>query len=244
MMEKHIYPEILNLRGNKLTAKCLAKLAGYLGDNDHLKMLNLEWNSVNDFEEFGRFCESLERSGVLYLDLKSNKISNTCADSIVRMVQGNRKLLGLDLSWNELTGSAAERIFEALAFNSTLVKFTLQGNKIEDALLNKIDTRITQNASEKKTEAEYLKSLNIKQVELPESSQTFTQTLTKELIVESKAKETEFVRNNLYEVLKDDLAREREVNKNLTAKIEELILGSTKEKQVSEGFQSKLANQV
>lgn len=225
-----------------MTAKSLGKLGGYIMNNDHLKMLNLEWNSINDFEDFAKFCEGLERSEVLYLDLKSNKMSNTCTDSIVRLLQNNRKLIGLDLSWNEFTGQAAERMFEALAFNSTLVKFTLQGNKIEDSLLSKIETRITQNASEKKSEAEYLKSLKARQVELPEPTQTFTQTLTKELVVEAKAKETEFVKNNLYEILKDDLSREREINKNLTAKIEEFMLGSVKEKQVSEGFQAKLSN--
>ena len=242
MMEKHICPEILNLRGNKLTAKAIAKLAAYIMNNDHLKMLNLEWNSINDFEDLLKFCDALERSGILYLDLKSNKMSNTCTDSIIRILQTNKKLLGLDLSWNEFTGQAAERIFEALVFNSTLVKLTLQGNKIEDSLLSKIETRITQNASDRRIEAEILKNLRTKQVELPEPSQTLTQTLTRELIVEAKAKETEFVKNNLYEILKEDLSREREINKNLSAKIEELMLSTTKERQVSEGFQAKSNN--
>jgi len=145
MIEKAIHPEILNLRGNKLTSLSLQVLGSFLSHSPSLKSLSLEWNGMNDRLLLGQFLAAVVKSSLQFLDLRSNKIGPNCADVLIDFISGNTGLVTLDLSWNELGNHFGLQVTEAIGKNGTLLKLVLNGNGIDQAYLDQIEAKLAKN---------------------------------------------------------------------------------------------------
>ena len=237
-MEKNILPEVLNLRGNKLTSSSLTNLIRYIRFSTSLKSLSLEWNLINDKLLLSEFLANLKLSSLVTLDLNNNKIKYDCQDVFVNFIHDNRVLLSLDLSWNDLTNGFGIRILDIFDHDTTLIKLGLSGNGIDPKIIDQIEAKLVKNGHIQNNFAEKMKKIesikydfsrNFDGEKLQKSEQRnygvdqMTNNFkTNNQFNDSTNFEATRMTSPLYEALKNDLIKEKTYNNELLTKLNEL----------------------
>lgn len=236
MIEKAINPDILVLRGNKLTAASYRVLGQYLGHSPALRSLSLEWNSMNDRTALAEFLKAVSGTMLNSLDLRSNKIGANCADILVDFILQNRNLLSLDLSWNDLGSAFGLQMVEVLGQTGTLISLGLNGNNIDQTYLDQIQTRLLKNNTQTTSEklARLQTATRTEQSGKKDSAHNGRPAESYEINDNQPRTNT-----NLYETLKNDLIREKGANNELSERVRELMARQSEEKSAREGTEMK-----
>jgi len=217
LTEQNAMPEKLYLRGNKLTGKSLEPLANYLIQHDSIKYLSLEWNECNDSVSLNDFVTYITSMNIMILNLKSNKIDQNCEDALIQLIGNPSTLLEIDLSWNELNNNTAKKIVEALKVNKRLVSLGLRGNSVSQTYHDQIEQICDRNLNDQPRVKDIIAKL--KEEDKYNS--------TPSPFVESNVEVKNTVRENLVEYLKEDLSTEKNVNKDLAERIQQLAVNET-----------------
>lgn len=245
MTEKAIHPEILNLRGNKLTSFAFRILGSFLAHSPSLKSLSLEWNGMNDRLILAEFLGAVAKSSLQFLDLRSNKIGPNCADVLVEFVFGNPNLVSLDLSWNELGNNFGLQLTEVIGKNGSLLKLALNGNGIDQTYLDQIETKLAKNMTSQAPLHERLRRAH------PEPHQSGSDHKSRKATPESldpyPRVESDLathgdpsrVNQNIYDALKNDIIRERAANTELAERVRELSARHHEDQNAREGAEMK-----
>ena len=228
MMEKHLIPDTLNIKGNKLTPKCLSLLSSFIENTENLKTLILEWNNLNDRKALKEFLRVIEKTGLTFLDLKSNKISNENADIFVDFISSCKILKNLDLSWNDLGNRFGERVNDAIDCDNSLLRLGLNGNGIDQGILDQIEGKLLKKSgnqklnSEKKDVENWSKEFS-KKVEFSVKKVEFSGKKEESFEkVNQVEMETNKMSLGLHEMLREDILREKRTNDELIGKFDEL----------------------
>lgn len=238
MMEKHLIPDTLNIKGNKLTPKSLSLLSSFIENTENLKTLILEWNNLNDRKALKEFLRVLEKTGLTTLDLKSNKISNENADIFVDFISNCKILKNFDLSWNDLGNRFGERVNDVIDCDNSLSKLGLNGNGIDQGILDQIEGKLLKKSgkqklnSEKKDDENWSKEF-CKKVEFSGKKEERFEKINQ---VEM---ETNKMSLGLHEMLREDILREKRANDDLLQKFDELTKKRNIEKNERETCEMK-----
>ncbi|CAL8142614.1 unnamed protein product [Orchesella dallaii] len=141
-VSKNTHLDVLELRGNNIQfANMLEPLGTMLKVNSNLKSLIMEWNQIGCIKDaFQVFCDGLSiNSGLEYLDLRNNQISDECAIELATALKHNKIMRDLDLRWNSIGVKGARAFYDLLNINSTLTQVQLGGNFVPEEIVQHID---------------------------------------------------------------------------------------------------------
>lgn len=102
----------------------------------------LEWNHIGcNKEAFHLLCEGLSvNSGLEYIDLRNNQISDECTLELAGALKSNKTLKDIDLRWNSIGVKGARAFYDLLNVNTTLTQVQLGGNFVPEEIVQHIGT--------------------------------------------------------------------------------------------------------
>jgi len=143
----------LNLGDNCITYEGSRYLAQALKVNKSLIHLDLKLNRLDD-KAGSKLCIDLlnNNSGLQFLGLSSNRLSNMFCESLSEYLKANVSLQSLDISCNLIGESSATTLKSSLEGNKYIVSIDVCKNQLEEKTIEEINEIVLKN---------YLKSSNI-----------------------------------------------------------------------------------
>ncbi|XP_010215526.1 PREDICTED: leucine-rich repeat-containing protein 45 [Tinamus guttatus] len=137
----------LDLKGNNLRIAGAEALGKLLRQNQSIRSLILEWNSLGVWEEgFSFFCQGLAANSFLQrLDLRNNQINHQGAGELAMALKRNASLQELDLRWNNIGLLGGRALLNCLHSNKTLKKLELAGNNVPSDILKAVEQALDHN---------------------------------------------------------------------------------------------------
>jgi len=226
--------QVLELRGNNITADGVARLQAAFQSSCSVKRLSLEWNAIgNGTAEV--YDLLIGNTSVTSLDLRNNRIGPEGAGPLARLFQENKVITAVDLRWNDL-GAEGSRIFlQALQATSpqVLTSLELSGNKVPDETLQQLESLLKGRSEERPRPREAPETmisarLVNREKQYSEELQTkYESNLYAQSRLEAKNADLEQLLDQERKRTRDlqsDLLRELEAEKSLHAQAEEALL--------------------
>ena len=143
----------LNLGDNCITYEGSRYLAQALKVNKSLIHLDLKLNRLDD-KAGSKLCIDLlnNNSGLQFLGLSSNRLSNMFCESLSEFLKANTSLQCLDISCNLIGESSATTLKSSLEGNKFIVSIDVCKNQLEEKTIEEINEIVLKN---------YLKSNSI-----------------------------------------------------------------------------------
>ncbi|NXQ37467.1 LRC45 protein, partial [Alaudala cheleensis] len=137
----------LDLKGNNLRSVGAEALGKLLRQNQAIRSLTLEWNSLGLWEEsFSLFCQGLRANSSLQrLDLRNNQINQHGAAELGLALAHNSSLQQLDLRWNNIGLLGGRALLNCLRSNRTLKRLELAGNNVPGDILKAVEQALDHN---------------------------------------------------------------------------------------------------
>ncbi|CAM9533339.1 unnamed protein product, partial [Discosporangium mesarthrocarpum] len=132
------------LASNCIHVDGASAVANMLKANSSVALLNLEWNSIGNFER-GVEClaSALEvNRSLTSLVLCNNNISQQGAAVLARALHINNTLKDLDLRWNHVGNPGARALHECLEVNKAISTIKLSGNNVDIHLLENLEAAL------------------------------------------------------------------------------------------------------
>ena len=92
-------------------------------------------------------------SGLRYLSLRDNQLTNKCVMNLADVVQTHKGITALDLSNNPITIGAGKAILEMVKVNTQLEEVYLENTCVKEMLLRAIDVQLKKNQTDSKRPA-------------------------------------------------------------------------------------------
>lgn len=120
-LQHNTFLEKLELEYNRLTHGCLTRLGAFLKQNETIKNLSLEGNTLvedNKDESFATFCDALKANKtLLFLNLAGTKLKDAHGKLLLEALRENKSLIMVHLQGNALAFDTIRKIQECLIEN-------------------------------------------------------------------------------------------------------------------------------